>query len=1816
MSSYITPSSSAYIDENNTNNNNNSDASIYIDDTTSTTSTNNYQYKKTIVNNNSGNIKISNSSFNSNTTNSNIGSNIYNNEDIWYYLKKESYSCISHIAEFQSYHLNQENKSVCSYIIDPSTTCSSSYSKIYSVTSENNGNAFNVYTSNSNSSYSINGASIYGNAKNSIYNTNSVSYGQPTTAYVMKESLWKNDGSSASSSYSSNYIQPLSVSNDQSLNSIINMTNSSSYGGYPNLNNSANNNKLQDSGSSNGSSNYIEQYLDPINTKSNNLMDSSYHYIFHNHQNSSSSSSSPPTLLNSAGSTHLNSSANLINSTSSTSSGLLNSTNSTASLNHLQQQQPQEDVLPWNESFQQILDKPIKSSEEELERNLNISNMSQLLANQAIKYVKTLVREVHLSPEDKTIKPYQIGGFAGGEKYKIDSMFIKFALNPFKIYEGNNTLSYFANKSAGHELKSISVLLSCGLNLHVPLICLLNYRGFRLSVISELPITSNTIVFGSSNAGATIHDNETVSKMMVKIGEILNLKAHDAKENQKSPPLISSNNSESKKPPKQVKIPLAIDIEGHYGTDGRYYIVDSARLLPPEKPQIGITGGFLYKLFREEFVKKYETQLCSDSFSNFQVVDLEFYNREIEKATNYLITKIIPNFVDTVLLKENTVLKRLNLKELLHSNGINLRYYGLVLYQLVAAGNSLKIVLNRIEVLKGKVIVEMLSRLLRFVVFSEMRKLNEQEDREHLQIVLNHLNLILPVVPSVNSHLYWVNFIANALSAKFTSSFPDMPQASLVRSLITESYGLFTLFNTQLKLRYKFLKKFSQLTGIVVSPHYLGVLKQISNNTGFNVAIPILQLSDFIEITVIVKHMKILSTFKAFEQFSDAEKYYLTELKYKIDKLGEEHTQVAQVHVNLSDLYTSNSYLKEAQGHLIQAVDIYIKRFGSEDLGTVTTKEKLGLVLIKRNKIDKAAEIFKEVLEVKKKILSTDNIEIADTYDNLAWVYQNKNDFQQSIANYSEALRIKNEKTGNSLTTAKTLNNIGHLFITTHEVRKAIEIFLKVREIFIAHRGPDHSDVAIAEDNLGIVYAKNRDYVLSEKSLCNAIQIRTKKLGKNSALVATSQNHLAQLYLSWDSNKNKQSESVPLFKSSIKIVDQLPDRYSRAFMRYSFSKYYRIKKDKNEELKLINESLQILEIHNIDSELIHTLRERKDNLTKSGISKLFGWINGPAKVSNSSVPIVNHNAIESQNQNSGHMEMTSNTFASGGSGNIPKEWQALFDEIGITNEEMSDPQYTADLQSIIQEALMEKSKENKRTKGKRKVLKKKDVMDTVNNFKNEVRKIHETVSTTNSIIHSNIKKSLEKDSRVMKKETDSECSIKKPALSKKIAPVKVTPPVIVKTVAPPNIYRKEKSQPPAINLFSSLPSRPAPPIPSSSDIPLGAINKPYAAPLRSSSAPPPGGAAPTASPKPVSVAPPVPPKTVAPPIPPKPPQASPPPPPPAIPTTPLPPPPTIPITPLPPLPVESMVFLDTAPITPLPPLPVHEIVQPTDMEVQSSLFKKQELKKPSPFSWFKTKSPRTSISPSSSSFVSRESSLSAPQPTFSASSQSTSLYPKFDLDNEPRLSLLSYTPPAPLTSSAPPVPLTSSAPPAPLTSSAPPVSSASQQTRLRKVVNISHTGNIYHTPMEYTAPTSNTSKMYPNLQSQQLQQIEKLQEINIYDAHGMSRDLKNLINDDIVTFNDDDDEKEMGEAIGGLKINEDESSDQEEEEIHYEDDGEDEGEDYEEEEEEDDDDEEESNKQFYWPHLTNLLNKEDIVNTIKQKLKEKRENLNLLKNLK
>ena len=56
---------------------------------------------------------------------------------------------------------------------------------------------------------------------------------------------------------------------------------------------------------------------------------------------------------------------------------------------------------------------------------------------------------------------------------------------------------------------------------------IIDYRGFRLTCLSALPINENTLIYGSKDGGKTVYEkNEQFNQKMKIIGEKLNICGH------------------------------------------------------------------------------------------------------------------------------------------------------------------------------------------------------------------------------------------------------------------------------------------------------------------------------------------------------------------------------------------------------------------------------------------------------------------------------------------------------------------------------------------------------------------------------------------------------------------------------------------------------------------------------------------------------------------------------------------------------------------------------------------------------------------------------------------------------------------------------------------------------------------------------------------------------------------------------------------------------------------------------------------------------------------------------------------------------------------------------------------------------------------------------------------------------------------------------------------------------------------------------------------------------------------------------------------
>jgi Clustered mitochondria/FYVE zinc finger/Translation initiation factor eIF3 subunit 135/Ankyrin repeats (3 copies)/Ankyrin repeat len=232
----------------------------------------------------------------------------------------------------------------------------------------------------------------------------------------------------------------------------------------------------------------------------------------------------------------------------------------------------------WNDAYQRAIENEWQHQDPSdplyQSKQLKLVTMAatrQLVVHftqEACRIARIIVDELDKPVAEKSIHPVDVGGVAGGQKYVVNHIFIKFVADFDGIYGGD----YFAQKAAGHELKGLLAYREAGIaGISTALMNMVNYGGYRLLACSCIPIGADTLVYGSNDAGRSIHRDDTkFNELMEEAAKFLNIKPHVV----------------GRQINVRHELAAPVDIEGHIDTTEakRRYVLDTARVFPPERP--------------------------------------------------------------------------------------------------------------------------------------------------------------------------------------------------------------------------------------------------------------------------------------------------------------------------------------------------------------------------------------------------------------------------------------------------------------------------------------------------------------------------------------------------------------------------------------------------------------------------------------------------------------------------------------------------------------------------------------------------------------------------------------------------------------------------------------------------------------------------------------------------------------------------------------------------------------------------------------------------------------------------------------------------------------------------------------------------------------------------------------------------------------------------------------------------------------------------------------------------------------------------------
>lgn len=459
-----------------------------------------------------------------------------------------------------------------------------------------------------------------------------------------------------------------------------------------------------------------------------------------------------------------------------------------------------------------------------------VHTIGSSFVDKAIMYGRIIIQEYTLPDEQKTIKPLQVGGLAGGEKYAVQGIFFKFTKDVdtggFWIYGGLQRNDYLASKSAGQELLSANRIFSCTSKLRIPLMAVIDYCGRRLMATALLPLNEWEFVYGSRDAGTTVlAADQTVNGIMQEVGKKCNLMPH----------VVNGR-----------MMALCGDIEVHKADlkekSAAYYCLDVARAFPPEAPPTS-NPSISYRKLRPEYVGMYEKPLSSDGFSLFQseAMHARECNRDIKVATTKLLNEHMEAYIKLIIQDEfitellgNTSLYfavRWSHRDTvdnfminhMHKHGLNVRHLGKIA-QMLSRQPSENVMLTR---LRNYISTLMMSRSLK----NYARRIMREEIKEQKELYARMITLM--------------NQITGEKTAFFTRIIPG---------LVQEQFG-YRLQDAYSECNQGFLLlDFTQLLGIILHPQcWQQFMADYGSEMRFMFAV-----SDIIEITPTIKYLNVI----------------------------------------------------------------------------------------------------------------------------------------------------------------------------------------------------------------------------------------------------------------------------------------------------------------------------------------------------------------------------------------------------------------------------------------------------------------------------------------------------------------------------------------------------------------------------------------------------------------------------------------------------------------------------------------------------------------------------------------------------------------------------------------------------------------------------------------------------------------------------------------------------------------------------------------------------------------------------------------------
>ena len=252
--------------------------------------------------------------------------------------------------------------------------------------------------------------------------------------------------------------------------------------------------------------------------------------------------------------------------------------------------------------------------------------------------------------------------------------------------------------------------------------------------------------------------------------------------------------------------------------------------------------------------------------------------------------------------------------------------------------------------------------------------------------------------------------------------------------------------------------------------------------------------------------------------------------------LGRQHADIAETLDELARVYQRERNDKRPEPLLREALEMRRKVFGEEHVKTATSMNDLGLELWENGDLSGAAALFRQSLNIFRKI-GPDDANTAPVINNLALVTEDLGDRPGAIALFREALALKRKFLDkNHPQIAMSLNNLSHALRENGDYDGAATALREALEIGRTAQGSEHPLTATYMMNLGYVELLQRKPAEAESLARHALEIRRRTYQKDDWRTASAESILGGVLIAL----GRYGEAEPLVLDAGRVLRDVP----------------------------------------------------------------------------------------------------------------------------------------------------------------------------------------------------------------------------------------------------------------------------------------------------------------------------------------------------------------------------------------------------------------------------------------------------------------------------------------------------------------------------------------------------------------------------------------------------------------------------------------------------------------------------------------------------